>query len=190
MEDIKDIKDINECAQVLLVGHNFPLGRNPGREAVRAEFGDMFLDLVYYIERPEPRDVAYFNNGAIHYGVYEEADVPFFLLQLRAPGLEPWTMESSLNFHKLQEGYRQEWCRDAGANAVMLYLVDAETNILLGMRLVGISLETADQVRGACPRQIARYGDMGQVDEVITGIMAEKDTGVLLKHTALKPLKP
>jgi hypothetical protein len=189
MKDSSNTEQVNPCAQIIIVGHNFPLGTNPGTEGVRAEFGNGFLDITYYIDRPVPRDVAFFNNGAIHYGVYEEDQVPFFLLQLRLLNLESWTMEVTLNIHKLHPDSRQEWFDDREANATMIYLVDANTNTLLGMRSIGLSTEVSDQVRQICQQQLTRYDDMHQVDEVIERIMCAKDTRALLEATVLRPLQ-
>lgn len=62
---------------------------------------------------------------------------------------------------------------DGPGNAVMMLLVDAETNIVKAIRFIGIKHDVANAIRGACREQLTAYPSSEALDKQLQYLLRE-----------------
>lgn len=121
------------------------------------------FDIIVYLNKPSVNEKREFRQGVLRFGIYDAGDVPFFLLQFAVID-----MDATLNLFKakIETPKRSSWINNLG-NALTLYLVDSQTNILHGIRLIGIEPADVEKLKAILHRQNENYSSVNDVDVAI-----------------------
>lgn len=163
------------------VGKPFPHPEQkaPGIEQPRVMVTSGFFDVLFYSLNPQA-DKATFTKKPLRYGVYQQDAIPFFIVDF--PG--DFNFDVSININKVDNKHIDEWL-NSDNNLVTLYLIDARTNIIHGIRAIGLKHEVAEQIRDICEKQDEHYASVGHVDIVINRITTTFSTGDMIKRTMM-----
>lgn len=74
---------------------------------------------------------------------------------------------------------------NSDSNVINLYLVDCNTKILYGMRMIGIQPKVADELRDILERQDEKYENWQAVEAMTTRIMDTYTTADMMKNTKM-----
>lgn len=141
------------------VGKLFPIhNQAQAIEETKINTNEGFFDVCFYSLHVAD-DAKMFTKGKLKYGVFVKDHIPFFILDF-VGGI---SVDASLNILKVKQDKVEAWL-NSRANGITLYLIDAQTNILHGMRFIGIKNKVAEQIRDACEAQDANYATHSEVD--------------------------
>lgn len=165
------------------VGQPFPLHNHAsGIETNRIEFNEGFLDIVYYIKNGSTEDIKTFRKGGLSYGVFESQNVAFLLIKYQGVN---WAYDCSINIYALKKESDIENWLNSEANAITMYLIDADTNILLGMRMIGVQPKFAEEIRNILDEQLNLYKSKENVDTIIDRIVKNFTNDLMLQRTKM-----
>jgi hypothetical protein len=162
-------------------GKQFPISNAKGIEECRASVNEAFFDVLYYIKDPDPETVIVWRKEPLRYGVYVKSDIPFFIIDFP---YKNWNFDLSVSIFKVQENEINIWLSQK-ANAITLYLINADTNVLEAMRLIGIENNIADKLRHTLKDQIKSYKNFQQVDNEIAVISNRLSTTEMINSTSM-----
>lgn len=161
------------------VGSPFPLhNRARGVEQTRIDMNESLFDVCFYSSQSD-KDRSMFTKGKLQYGVYEEQAIPFFILKF-----EEMSVDSSINFLLVKQEKADDWLNATG-NIVNLYLIDYQTNILKGMRMISLTTQIVSEIRDTCKKQDGRYETHIEVNSIINSIVQKKSTEDMIKTIKL-----
>lgn len=162
------------------VGEEFPIVHPIGSRSgfmVQTMEGGSF-DILAYIDRPTAKEKREFKQGIFRVGCYVDSDIPFIVCQFD-------TIESDapFNAHKINSELVGNWL-NTEANAVTFYLIDAKTNILQAMRLIGIDF--MNDLKNTLRKQLTTYNSSKAVDYKIDEIYNRVTTIQMLQNSKLQ----
>lgn len=162
---------------IIKVGEPYPYHhRADGNERVLAEMNNAFFDVLFYSSQPQA-DARMWTKGKLKYGLFMAKNIPFFVLDFPS---DQFNLDVAINFLKIQEDKADEWL-NSDANVINLFLIDANTNIIHGMRMISIRHDLAEKIRDACEAQDVHYDSPAQVDQTIAGITERYTTNNMIK---------
>jgi hypothetical protein len=169
---------------VFTFGELFPLHNRTNRtEYCRADFSDSFFDICYYFPFVDERHINAWGKDSFKYGVFEAHNIPFFLVEFEIDG-QRWCFDLSLNVHHILEGDAATWLKSDG-KIIRLYLIEGNTNILKGMRMISINENAATYIRDICEEQYQNYQSIQEVDAKICKIIDSISTSEMIKRTKI-----
>lgn len=163
------------------IGRPFPIDRYQatGQESIKALMTGGLFDILFYSLNPVD-DRALFNRGLLRYGLYEREGLPFFLIEF--PG--HFSFDVPLNIRKIDPDAVADWVK-SDANDLTLYLVNARSNIIEGIRLIGLRPELIAQLRQVSREQLARYPTPPAVEEGFNHIYAHTSIDQMVRGTTM-----
>lgn len=168
---------------LVAIGHPYPFHNIcDGSDKALIQHSDAAFDLVCYLRRPSPREVERWNAGPLRYGLHLDPAYPGIPL-LAFDFEEVVQFDSSLNIHK--NGTVEdclEWLNGTG-NIVKMFLLDAETNVVLSMRFISVAYQFMWDLRYSLAEQLVGYQNMRLVDEAVVELTT-KYPQVLLYQAA------
>jgi hypothetical protein len=169
---------------VFTFGELFPLHNKTNRtEYCRADFSDSFFDICYYFPFVDERHINAWGKDSFKYGVFEAHNIPFFLVEFEIDG-QRWCFDLSLNVHHILEGDATTWLK-SDSKIIRLYLIEGNTNILKGMRMISINENAANYIRDICEEQYQNYQSIQEVDAKICKIIDSISTSEMIKRTKM-----
>ena len=151
----------------------------PGLEISLSEINTAFFDVKNYLHNPTPEEIKDWRRGNLKYGFYFENNIVFFLLQL-----ETMSLDVSINILKVKtEEQREAWLNEEG-KVINIFLIDAATNILKGMRMFSIPMELAERLKDTLETQ-QNYEDVKIIDEKISEITNRLTTEDMISRTKM-----
>jgi hypothetical protein len=172
----------------LAVGVPFPI-KNPhgGNDATVANITGQSFDIICWANNLRSKEVQAWKRGTLRYGVYVRGSIPFFLLYF--PDLK-WSLDVSINIlaEKEKERPYQDYLDGAG-NAVHLFLVDAATNNIKAMRMIGIEHDLADNARTACRDQLTVYSSSDMLNQHLGHILDQVSTDRMIQAVSMVELR-
>jgi len=139
------------------------------------------FNILSYLCSPSAEEIEAWRQGTFRYGVFRYEDVPFFVAQFDEIELE---YDAPLNVLKIQADRVEQWLADQG-NAVLFFLIDADTNILKAQRLIGMEPEFMQVFKRMCAEQIKSYREIEEVERAIERGYHNHSTSDMLKHSKL-----
>lgn len=112
---------------------------------LNANFFDILLS-IYNISDTEKKA---WKTGNFTLYLFEKDSIPFIILDFG----NDFTIDVNINIHILLEIYLKVWL-NSKANMINLFLVDADTNNLVALRVIGINLDIAENIRNICKKQL------------------------------------
>ena len=158
----------------------FPL-KNPNgfRDGIFANISGESFDVICWANGLTSKERQAWRRGTLRYGVFVQETIPFFLLYF--PDIK-WSMDVSLNvLADKKRGRPYQQYLSGNGNAVNLYLIDAKTNTIKGMRMIGIEWQAAERIREACEKQLAEYPSAIAVDAALGKILRTKTTEEMMR---------
>jgi hypothetical protein len=95
-----------------------------------------------------------------------------------------WCFDLSINIHRILEDKADVWLNSEG-RTVRLYLIEASTNVLVGMRMIEVSTSVADYIRDICENQDEKYENAEEVDIKIDKIIDSIGTAEMIGKTKM-----
>jgi len=173
--------------QTLEVGKSFPV-KNPHGKAdhVTAAIVGQSFDVICWAADISSKEVQAWKRGWLRYGAFTREDIPFFLIYF--PEIK-WPLDVSINILIEREHGRpfRDYLDSAG-NAVNLFLVDAATNTLKAMRMIGIDNTVAGDIRLACINQMQRYQSAEELNVHLDAIVSTVTTQEMISATSMHEL--
>lgn len=166
---------------ILEVGKQFPYTSASGNDVCRASFNEGFFDVYAQIKSPSVSEIKVFKSAPLKYGIFESQNVPFFLFDFFQDG---WNFDIPMNILKIQDDKEEAWL-NSQANAINLYMIDADTNVLLAMRLIGIQNKIAEELRDILERQSGFYQTPEHTDRAIQSIINSFTTDQMISRTKM-----
>jgi len=164
----------------IAIGKRFPkTNPNNGSETILAEFNDAFFDIHAYLFDISEDEKQQWNIGEVIAALYVKELCPFLIFKFDELAFDP-----SLNVFSMYQ-YREieAWLRN-DANTINLFLVDAESEILLAKRTITINF--SQQMRDVLRRQYLEYEDFDQVDNKIGEISDTISTETMLEMAEIR----
>jgi hypothetical protein len=169
---------------VFSFGEPFPLHHKAnGTEYCRADFNDSFFDICYYFPDVDERHINTWGTAPFKYGVFEAHHIPFFLVAFEIDG-KPWYFDLFLNVHHILGGDAAIWLKSEG-RIIRLYLIEGNTNHLVGMRMISINENAANYIREICEEQYQTYQNIQAVDVKIDKIIDSISTAEMVQRTKM-----
>ena len=128
---------------ILEVGKPFKEGVVCYKEGVNFDFTDAGANLVIYYESPTEAEIEAITKGKVQYGYFMKNEVILLFFKF---GNEAW-MDLPYNVHFSKNLSRLQEVGENMGYAVNIYLVDARTGILKGMRLISFSTRMSKMLR-------------------------------------------
>lgn len=167
------------------VGAPFPQPNDcPHVERCTTQIVGGSFDVLYYIKGASAADVKTFKDAFLRFHVMPVDDIPFMAISYAG---SRWTYDFSLTV--AARGELADAFLTDEANAVTLFLIDADTNKLRAARMVGLPPEAVRQIKDACRAQVERYGDAAEVLAVINRVYAGLSTEDIIKRGAVYEFK-
>lgn len=155
-----------------------PAGINDN--VVAAVTGESF-DIICWAGGLNPKEIKEWRKGRLHYGVFIHDGIPFFLVDFP---VAHWNFDISINILAEKEhGRDYQAFLDGKGNMVNFFLVDARTNILKAMRMIGIEDDIAASIKTACRAQIERYRTSANIGIQLNRLMAIYTTDAMIRAT-------
>ncbi|GAB3740556.1 hypothetical protein GCM10028774_56430 [Spirosoma jeollabukense] len=163
------------------IGRPFPIDRYQatGQESIKAMMTVGLFDILFYTLNPVD-DRALFNRGLLRYGLYEREGLPSFLIEF--PG--HFSFELPLNIRKIDPDAVADWIK-SDANGLTLYLLNARSNIIEGIRFMGLRPELITQLRQVSQEQLARYPTPSAVEDGFDQIYAHTSLDQMVRGTTM-----
>jgi len=136
-----------------------------------------FFNILMSLIKISPKEKELFTNGTITAFLFEQRDVPFLIIDFG----EGFSFDISFDTSKFDDETRRIWMASE-TNAIAIFLVEATTGILEGIRLIGIGF--APQLREICARQKGQTG----FEERVHLIHAAYTTKEMMQHAIAKTL--
>ena len=158
------------------VGQLFPLEQYcTGQEMNVAIQTEGFFHILMSLKKISRKERKLFTRGTITASLFEQRDIPFLVVDFG----ENFSIDISFDISKFDDETRRVWMASE-ANAIAIFLVEATTGILEGIRLIGIGF--APQLRQICARQKGQKGIEDRV-RLIHSAFTTKD---MIRHSIAK----
>jgi hypothetical protein len=162
------------------VGSEFPFpNKSNGQEMALVSMNEAFFDVLYYINDASESDINTFRRGSMQYACFSESAIPFPIFKFPK---SKWSFDVNINIFKVQEDKVEDWL-NSESNIINLYLIDAQTNTLLAMRMIGTRTEYAEGIRDILDNQLEKYENKEQVDFMLQSILSAFPTEDMLAKT-------
>ena len=163
------------------VGKLFIPGRTRYNEGAYFEYSEAGPFLIFAFSWPTKEDIEAARKGRVELALYEAPPVIFILHKIR--GLEQWS-DSPFSI-RLYDGMGKkfDWSEpieEGQGLGLNIVLVDADTGVLLALRLVGTSTEFARELRAAILRQIEAPFSVTAYDSKINEVYTKYTSQQLL----------
>ena len=152
---------------VYKVGEVFPHPelKRVGVDAPRAQIvPNGFFNIVLHSTQPQVDK----GLASMHIGLYQKDAIPFVLLNW--PG--KMAFEVILNVHTITDEYADAWLNGSG-NTIIFFVLDATTNVIVGMRTFTIPPVLAEKIRDCLEQQDQQYSNAVDVDLRMEEIMTD-----------------
>ncbi|SNC65123.1 hypothetical protein SAMN06265337_1220 [Hymenobacter gelipurpurascens] len=149
--------------QKLGVGETFYLPNpQPNTENCHLEFTSHFVDLVYYILKPQAQDIETWRSAPLRLAVFEaESGVPFVAGEFQ--NKEKWSFDAPVNVLKVATEQPRWWQSEAGSMFNMI-LVNAVTNKIVALRQLSVQSGLVEKLSNSLVEQSQRYQHFREVD--------------------------
>ena len=155
---------------LVAIGHPYPFfDICDGSDKALTCRTDGAFDLVCYLSRPTKAEIAQWNMGSLLYGICRAGGANLPLVVFLYEGLVQF--DTSFNIHKWHSlDETLAWLNGEG-NALFAVLVDADTNVVLGLRALGLSHAFMTELRSGLHEQLLSFDSNATVDAAYTELL-------------------
>ena len=162
------------------VGKQFPVPYRR-QEGLTPVIDGTTLSFVLTISSPTKNEVAGIRKGLAKYGVAAIDDIPFIVWDFSQANI---TLDCYLNILCEPQEKQDAFFPELG-NLLTIYLVDWQTGILHGIRVIGAEGAFMDAVKTTALNQVGRYKSANDVDMVAAQILAQYQTPDLMRRAKM-----
>lgn len=159
-----------------------PEKKAPGTEVPSIILTNASFDILFYSENPEA-DKAFYTTSPLQYGVFQAAHIPYIVFNF--PGY--LNFEVTINILKTDPEQAEKWM-NTRSNGVTMFLIHAHSNIIHGLRFIGIQPAVEAQIKDICEQQDHHYDTPEAVDAQIEAFTARYTSAEILKMTRMYKL--
>ena len=146
------------------IGERFPHEKYLNRGEIMAALPvGQFFDALCCISKPTSKEIATFKQGKLTVSLFERYNVPFIIFDFGGG----FSFDVSLDATKVVKE-APDWMTEP-ANAVNMFLVDANAGILKAMRTIGLPKMFCEKLRDIITKQLTRESETS-VDSDIRAI--------------------
>lgn len=120
---------------ILEVGKQFKQGVTTYQEGCKVDITDGGIDFCIFYSAPTQEEIKDITKGSFKFGFYDENNVILMLFRF---GSQAW-MDSPYSVHLSENLTELREPSEGNGYALNVYLVDSNTGILKGMRLIGLN---------------------------------------------------
>jgi len=153
------------------VGQLFVKGVTHYEESVKFNFDDSGALLMCFFPNPTEEEISHIRKGEYNFEVCEFSGVMFFLSKF---GSLRWT-DAPYSPH-LSPGVTFQTVTEGMGYGLSVFLVDAATGILRGLRLIGLPTEFSLQLKATIERYLQQPFDANSYHSAIDGVYAKYST--------------
>ena len=146
-----------------------------GREMNVAIPTEGFFHILMALKKISRKEKKLFTKGTITASLFEQRDIPFLVIDFG----EGFSIDISFDISKFDDETRRIWIASE-TNAIAIFLVEATTGIIEGIRLIGVGF--APKLREICARQKGQTGIEQRV-HLIHSAFTTKD---MIRHAIAK----
>ncbi|MEI7706890.1 MAG: hypothetical protein WCI90_01375 [Chlorobium sp.] len=146
-----------------------------GREMNVAIPTEGFFHILMSLKKISRKERKLFTRGTITASLFEQRDIPFLVVDFG----ENFSIDISFDISKFDDETRRVWLASE-SNAIAIFLVEATTGIIEGMRLIGVGF--APELRAICARQKGQKG----IAERVLLIHSAFTTNDMVRHAIAK----
>ena len=146
-----------------------------GREMNVAIPTEGFFHILMALKKISRKEKKLFTKGTITASLFEQRDIPFLIVDFG----ENFSIDISFDISKFDDETRRIWIASE-TNAIAIFLVEATTGIIEGIRLIGVGF--APKLREICARQKGQTGIEQRV-HLIHSAFTTKD---MIRHAIAK----
>lgn len=145
--------------QAYKVEERFPHDKYLNRgEITVTMLNESFFDILLCLNGTTTREVEAITKGDMKIYLFEAfPDIPFIILDFG----NGFNLDVSLDVTKITGEQAQKWLTSE-ANVINIFLVEAQTGVLKGMRMISINF--ADEIRAILKRQIGHIDVQSYID--------------------------
>ncbi len=156
----------------IIIGKTHPVqNKMKGIQNYNIQFNSSFFDGLYYLKSPSAAQKAAWKTGALTYGIYIEANIPFLLISFSK---DKWNFITPLNTYSVANEEQKLWI-DSKENVLNLFLLNADSNVTEEIRTLKADTKFSSLVRTSCKAQLAQYKSAAEVETVIKKTMQAKN---------------
>ena len=166
------------------VGKKFPIPNpNGSNDCIKPKITGASFNLLYWIDKPAVEEIKEWRTGPFRYGVFVRHEIPFFLMRFLNLN---WNLDVHFEIHLEIEGGTNydDFLLEPG-NVLIMYLIDASTNTLLGLRAVALELSIVTDIKNACLNQLTKYKNSHGSGETANSILKSFSTNQMMKMSRM-----
>ena len=145
----------------LVKGEKHPFNRDFGIEGWRSHIEDDYFEISGFLAFPTMKEITSFESSDFKIGIYQEKEIPFIIFSSK----ELW-FDTSINIFKMKNKTRNPWFKSK-ANSLTLILCDSMSNIIKGIRIIGLQSDFVSDLKGILLKQNKSYKNSNEVDIMI-----------------------
>lgn len=162
--------------RMLKVGELFQEGKKKYQEGCKFDFGSSGGDLLIFFDKPTSKEILDITKGKCQIGLVEKNNIIFLLFKF---GSQQW-IDCPYNSFLSKDFELQETPEGMGY-AINIYLIDSNSGILKGMRLVSMSTKFSKKFAEMISSQ--RY--IENYDLILNNIYTNYTTNDLVKYSEI-----
>jgi len=158
------------------VGQKFPHDQYLSRgELTVSILNEAFFDVFVSLNGISHDEKETWKKGKMTVSLYSDQNIPFIIFDFG----NGFSFDVSIDIKKVLDDKVDDWL-NSEANSINMYLVDADSGILVAMRMIGISF--AENIRDICERQTYLIN----TEEKINNILSTTTTAEMIKNASKK----
>jgi len=146
-----------------------------GREMNVAIPTEGFFHILMSLKNIARKEKKLFTTGTITASLFAQRDIPFLIVDFGGG----FSIDISFDISRFDDKTRKLWLASE-TNAIAIFLVEATTGILEGIRLIGVGF--APQLREICARQKGQTG----IEQRVRLIHSAFTTRDMIRHAIAK----
>jgi hypothetical protein len=155
----------------IIVGKAHPIqNKMKGMQNYSIQFNESFFDGLYYLKTPSVAQKSAWKTGALSYGLYVEANIPFLLISFTK---DKWNFLTAFNAYTATNE-QKHWI-DSKENVLNLLLLNADTNVTEEIRTLRADTKFTNLLRTTCQTQLTQYKSATEVETTIQKIVQAKN---------------
>ncbi|RXZ78115.1 hypothetical protein EBB07_29105 [Paenibacillaceae bacterium] len=158
----------------------FPIKNpTPGQTYITTLLAVNSFDICAHIKDPTPSEIRVFKENDLFFNIYFEKDIPFISI---AYSNSPWTYDCTINLAIENVETREAFLQQG--NIVNLLLIDAQTNLLIAIRTLGMYQDGMSAIKEACKNQLVKEGfEVKRDADIILNVNSTQD---LIRKSQIK----
>lgn len=160
-----------------IVGKPYPIPDFRGIvNGAAMRISNLGFDVGIFWKNVKLHEVAEFRYGPFTYGLFEKEKVPFITMEFKSMAFDTAVNTLSSPLDSLHA------FGDSKANAFRMYLVDADSYLIRGIRVISLNQGFLSELKSVMNEQCQKYQEPKAVDQVIHKLMMKFNTRQMISQ--------